>query len=69
MIGEATYQLTHEFRSSHDEVPWQAMIDMRHVLVHGYYHISPDKLWGTIMNDLDDLRPYIEQYIKELETK
>ena len=66
MIGEAAYQLTTEFRESHGEVPWRVMIDMRHVLVHGYYHISTNKLWETIIRDLDGLRPLIEQYIKEL---
>lgn len=67
MIGEAAYQLTNEFRESHREVPWRVMIDMRHVLVHGYYQISPNKLWETIVNDLDGLRPFIKQYIRELE--
>ena len=67
MIGEASYQLTNEFRESHGEVPWRVMIDMRHVLVHGYYQVSPSKLWETIVNDLDELHPLIEKYIKELE--
>lgn len=67
MIGEASYQLTNEFRESHGEVPWRVMIDMRHVFVHGYYQVSPSKLWETIVNDLDELRPLIEKYIKELE--
>lgn len=67
MIGEAAYQLTNEFRESHPQVPWRYIINMRHVLVHGYYQISPEKLWDTVMNDIDGLRPQIEQYIQELE--
>ena len=67
IIGEAVYKLTHEFRDDHSEVPWSDIEHMRHVLVHGYYQISPEKLWATVVNDLDDLLPLIDQYIKELE--
>ena len=38
---------------------------MRHVLVHGYYLISPAKVWNVIENDLPALRPQIERYIQE----
>ena len=65
IIGEATYKLTNEFRDEHPETPWHKMEGMRHVLVHGYYLISPGKVWNVIENDLPTLRPQIEQYIKE----
>lgn len=32
IIGEAAYMLTQEFRDSHPEVPWKAIINMSHVL-------------------------------------
>ena len=28
---------------------------MRHVLVHDYYRISPEKLWDTILSDIPQL--------------
>ncbi|MBQ7632000.1 MAG: DUF86 domain-containing protein [Paludibacteraceae bacterium] len=68
IIGEATYKLTCEFRESHPETPWHKMEGMRHVLVHGYYLISPAKVWLVINNDLPVLRPQIEAYIKEEES-
>lgn len=67
IIGEATYKLTKEFRDAHPETPWHKMEGMRHVLVHGYYLISPTKVWMVIENDLPALRPQIEQYIQEEE--
>lgn len=67
IIGEATYKLTTKFRDSHPETPWNKMEGMRHVLVHGYYLITPNKVWNVINNDLPSLRPQIEQYIKEEE--
>ena len=67
IIGEAAYKLTKEFIATHNEVPWRAIINMRHVLVHGYYKIRPKQLWNTIEQDIPELRPFIEQYYKECE--
>ena len=65
IIGEATYMLTKEFRASHPDTEWDVIEGMRHVLVHGYYAITPHKVWHVIQNDLPILRPQIERYIKE----
>ena len=56
IVGEATYMLTNEFKSSCQSIPWQVIEKMRHVLVHGYYTISPEKVWETIKNDLPVLK-------------
>lgn len=34
----------------------QAIIGMRHVLVHGYYQIKPERLMATIESELPPLR-------------
>ena len=65
IIGEAAYKLTKEFIASHPEVPWRDIINMRHVMVHGYYQINPSILWETINNDLVSLKEAVEQYLKD----
>ena len=65
IIGEAVYMLSKEFRESHPEVNWRQIERMRHVLVHGYYTVDPESLWDTIQNDIPDLKPWIERYLKE----
>ena len=65
IIGEAVYQLTLEYRADHNEVNWDDIERMRHVLVHGYYKIRPEQLWETIAVDIPNLRPVIEQLIQE----
>lgn len=40
-----------------------AIEGMRHVLVHGYYEISPDKVWNVIEKDLPILRPKIQDLL------
>lgn len=60
IVGEATYMLTKEFKQTHSSTPWQVIEKMRHVLVHGYYTISPEKVWETVQEDLPILKSQIE---------
>lgn len=65
IIGEATYKLTKEYRDNHPNIPWRMMEGMRHVLVHEYYRISPQKLWATINADIPVLKGMIENLLME----
>lgn len=64
IVGEAVYMLSSEFKETHDSVPWPMIEKMRHVLVHGYYTISPEKVWLTIEEDLPILKEQIITLIK-----
>ena len=65
IIGEAAYMLTKDFISNQPDTPWNYIIGMRHVLVHGYYTASPIFIWDTYKNDLGLLKSQIESYISE----
>ncbi|MBP3763974.1 MAG: DUF86 domain-containing protein [Bacteroidales bacterium] len=66
IIGEAANMPTKEFRESHTEIPWRQIIDMRNVLVHGYYNTSPLFVWETYTKDLPFLKEQVSNYIVEL---
>ena len=66
IIGEATNLLTKEFRNEHPEVPWREIVDMRNVLVHGYFTTSALFIWETYIKDLSPLREQVLRYIEEL---
>ena len=65
IIGEASYMLTKELKEQNPEVPWRKVIDLRHVLVHGYYQLKFETIWNIIQKDL---LPFKEQ-IKTLHEK
>lgn len=67
IIGEASYKLTKEFRENHNELPWEVMISMRHVMVHGYYSIKHEKVWETIVEDIPPMIPILEKYLAEFD--
>lgn len=68
IIGEAANLLTKDFRDNHSEVPWRDIVDMRNVLVHGYYTTSPLFIWETYTKDLPALLQQVEHYIEEIES-
>lgn len=65
IVGEATYMLTKEFKQSHSSIPWQVIEKMRHVLVHGYYTISSEKVWETVQEDLPVLKRQIVSLLRD----
>ena len=45
IAGEATKNLTREFREAHPEVRWRDMAGFRDVFIHGYFGIDEYQLW------------------------
>ena len=60
IIGEAAYMLSLDFKEKHPDIPWNDIIRMRHVLVHGYATILPELLWHTALVDVPLLKNQIE---------
>jgi uncharacterized protein with HEPN domain len=59
IVGEAAYLITKDFKIAHPEIEWTEIIDMRHVLVHGYYQIKDEIIWATIQSELLPLKEKI----------
>lgn len=55
VIGEAASKVSPECRLALPAVPWAAITGMRNRLVHAYFDIETDLLWGTVQKDLPDL--------------
>ena len=55
IVGEAAGQISAETRAENPHLPWKAMIGMRHILVHEYFSIDLDILWGTASTQLPTL--------------
>ena len=66
IIGEAAYMLSLTFKNTHPELPWNEIIAMRHVLVHGYSNISDRNLWFTATEDILPLKKQVEEYLKNM---
>src|SRR5438046_1361833 len=52
ILGEAASRVSAEFRESHPEIPWEAIIATRNRLIHGYFDIDSEVVWSTLQKDL-----------------
>jgi uncharacterized protein with HEPN domain len=63
IIGEAARKVSPEYRDSHPEIPWQAIIGMRNRLVHEYFDIIPERVWEVVENSIPQVIRMIEPLV------
>ena len=59
-IGEAARRVSRELQAQHPEIPWAAIIGMRHKVVHDYMGIDEDVVWRTARDEVPRLRTLLE---------
>lgn len=55
VIGQAARHVSKDFCSAHPEVPWKAIIGMRHKGVHDYMNVDEDVVWDTVVKERPSL--------------
>jgi len=65
IIGEATKQISKEFRAKHTGIEWKKMAGMRDKLIHDYIEVDYAIIWATIQDILPDLKKKIQKIIDE----
>jgi|SRR3989344_8021029 len=63
IIGEATKNLSEEFREKHNYIPWKEITKMRDKLIHNYFGIDLEITWNTIKEDIPNLKKEIKKFI------
>jgi uncharacterized protein with HEPN domain len=56
IIGEASKNVSNEFREKYTSIPWKKMSGMRDILIHDYLGIDLYSVWETIEKDLPNLK-------------
>jgi uncharacterized protein with HEPN domain len=65
IIGEASSNLTEEFRRNHPDVMWRDAIDMRNFLIHEYFGVRTQMVWDTCQNDIPALKSFVETALND----
>ena len=60
IIGEAVRALPLDIRELAPAIPWNKIVGMRNILVHGYFDIDIDVVWDAVKNDMPALKAQIE---------
>jgi uncharacterized protein with HEPN domain len=65
IIGEASNNLSADFRARHPDMLWRRMKDMRNFLIHEYFGVNAKVVWDTCKNDLPSLKGFIAGTLDE----
>jgi len=66
IIGEAVSRLSAELKEHHPEVPWRSIAGMRHAIVHAYYQVDWNEVYGAGTRDVPPLRSMIRAIVDSL---
>jgi uncharacterized protein with HEPN domain len=65
IIGEATKNLSRDFKAKDREIQWRDIVGMRDKLIHGYFGINLNLVWETVKKNLPDLKRQTLKMLKE----
>jgi uncharacterized protein with HEPN domain len=66
IIGEAVSRLSAELKESHPEVPWRSIAGMRHAIVHAYFEVDWNEVYGAATRDVPPLKSVIRAIVDSL---
>lgn len=64
IIGEAASKVSAATQEAQAQIPWHAIITMRHRLVHGYFDIDHEVVWQTLLSDIPILLHQLEEVME-----
>ncbi len=65
IIGEATKRLSEHFRATYTSLPWKSMAGARDRLIHHYFGVNLDVIWGIVTLELSDVAARLTQILKD----
>lgn len=61
IIGEASAQLSDDFKLLHIDIPWRVMKDFRNVLSHHYFGVNFEIIWDVVHQKLPPIKEQVAQ--------
>ncbi|MFX1283505.1 MAG: DUF86 domain-containing protein [Promethearchaeota archaeon] len=65
IIGEATKNISNEFRLKYSDIDWKRIAGMRDVLIHSYFGVDYAIVWDVVKNHIPSLHSRIKKILDE----
>ena len=65
IIGEATRHIPESYRKEHAEIPWRSITALRNVLIHEYFGVDMEQVWGVVRNRIPMLKRNVLELLGE----
>lgn len=66
ITGEASKNLSSDFKKKHQNVAWKEVAGMRDKLIHDYFGVDLEIVWETIKQDIPFLKTEIIKMVSNL---
>ena len=67
VIGEASRHVPDDIAQAHPALPWAEMRDMRNLIAHEYFGISPQIVWRTAVVHVPGIVPLLKLLLEGVE--
>jgi uncharacterized protein with HEPN domain len=67
VIGEATKNLSGEFRAQHSEIEWRKIAGLRDKLIHHYFGVKWEIVWDVVKNEIPAIKSKVKTILSELD--
>ena len=61
VIGEASKNISSDFKDKHTKIPWKKIIGTRDKIIHHYFGVNLDIVWEIMKKDILDLKKELER--------
>ncbi len=69
IIGEAVKNISEKTKKNHPEVEWKKIAGTRDMLIHAYFSIDPEVVYGILEKDIPKLKGQMLSIIAEVESE
>jgi len=69
IIGEASKNISKDLKIEYNHIPWKEIAGMRDKVIHFYFGVNWDIVWGAAKENLPQLKEKIEGILNKIEKK